>query len=294
MNVVIAGGTGLLGRALTSRLRRRGDTVSVLTRRPSEAGQVAWTPGTSGPWTEVVAAADVVVNLAGESIARGRWTSDRKRALVESRLRSTGAIVDLLARTPRAIALLNASAIGYYGNRGEEVLTEQSDAGTGFLATLCRDWEAAATAKALPGRVVLLRTGLVLDPSDGALAPLLLPFKLGAGGPMGSGRQYWSWIHRDDWVELVVFAVDHAAVRGPLNLTAPDPVPNRQFARTLGRVLRRPALLPAPAFALRLLLGEMADEMVLSGQRVLPAQATAQGFTFRFPSLDEALRDLLR
>lgn len=294
MNITIAGGSGFLGRALTRRLRERGDTVSVLTRRASGPGEVAWAPGNpDGPWLDAIAEADAVVNLAGESIADGRWTADRKRRLIESRMTTTRAIVNALGSAKPDGVLLSASAVGYYGDRGDETLTEASSPGDDFLARLCRDWESEARRAEGSRRVVLLRTGLVLDPGNGALAPLMTPFRLGVGGPMGSGRQYWSWIHREDWVRLVIFAIDDSRARGAMNLTAPNAVTNRDFARALGRALSRPALLPAPAFALRLLLGEMADAMVLSGQRVIPELATSLGFTFAFTDLDAALRDLL-
>jgi len=294
MNIVIAGGTGFLGRALASRLRERGDAVRVLTRKASSPDHVAWSPNDmDGAWVNVVAEADVVVNLTGEAVDGPRWSEARKRVLIDSRIITTRAIVHALGRVRRKGVLLNASAVGYYGARVDETLTEESSGGNDFLATLCRKWEEEASKASGIRRVVLLRTGLVLDTRHGALASLLLPFKLGLGGPMGSGRQYWSWIHRDDWVSLVAFAIDEQRLDGPLNLTAPNPVTNAEFANTLGRVLRRPALLPAPAFALRILLGEMADAMVLGGQRVSPARARALGFAFAFSDLNAALRSLV-
>lgn len=294
MNIVIAGGSGFLGSALKTRLRERGDTVRVLTRKPSRPDDVAWSPNDlNGPWVRVVGEADAVVNLAGESVEGAHWSAARKRVLIDSRMISTRGIAQALGRVRREGVLLSASAVGYYGTRAEETLTEESSAGNDFLSTLCRKWEEEASKASGIRRLVLLRTGLVLDARHGALAKLLTPFRLGVGGPMGSGRQYWSWIHREDWVRLVVFAIDDARVVGPLNLTAPQPVTNRDFARALGRALRRPAILPAPSFALKLVLGEMAEAMVLGGQRVVPARAQALGFGFTFDGLDAALRDLL-
>ncbi len=293
MNIVIAGGSGFLGSALAKRLRERGDDVRVLTRKASAPDHVEWSPNDmNGAWVKVVTGADAVVNLAGEAVDKGRWTDARKRVLIDSRIISTRAIVEAIGRTRGDGVLLNASAIGFYGTRADEVVTEESSAGNDFLATLCRKWEEEAAKAIGIRRVVLLRTGLVLDPRHGALAKLVTPFRLGVGGPMGDGRQYWSWIHRDDWVNLVVFAIHEPRVEGALNLTAPHPVTNREFATTLGRVLRRPAALPAPAAALRFLLGEMADAMVLGGQRVSSAHARALGFSFAFDQLELAFRDL--
>jgi uncharacterized protein (TIGR01777 family) len=294
MNIVIAGGSGFLGRALKTRLCERGDVVRVLTRKASQPDDVAWSPNDlNGAWATMVAEADAVINLAGESVAGGRWSAARKRVLIDSRMITTRGIVGALGRGRREGVLLNASAVGFYGPREDELLTEDSPAGNDFLATLCRTWENEATKAGGIRRLVHLRTGLVLDPHHGALAKLLTPFRLGLGGPMGSGRQYWSWIHRDDWVSLAVFALDTERVEGALNLVAPNPVTNRDFATTLGRVLRRPAVLTAPALALKLVLGEMAEAMVLGGQRVSSARARALGFTFAFDNLDAALRHLL-
>lgn len=294
MHVVIAGGTGFLGRALSTHLEARGDHVQVLTRRATASHHVAWVPGqATGAWVSTVAAADVVVNLSGKPVDAGRWNQTRKAVLIESRVSSTRALVDALGDVGRPVALLNASAVGFYGSRAEEPVDESAASGSDFLASLCVAWEAEAMRASTRHRVVLLRTGLVLDAHAGALSRLLLPFRLGVGGPMGSGRQYWPWIHRDDWVRLVVAAIDDSRVVGPLNLSAPHPCTNREFARTLGRVMRRPAIMPAPAFALRLALGEMADSMVLGGQCAIPARALALGFQFRFESLESALRDLL-
>jgi len=194
----------------------------------------------------------------------------------------------------RPAVFVNASAIGYYGARGAGVVTEESPPGSDFLASVCVAWEGAAMAAAGMMRVVLLRTGLVLDRNAGALPKLALPFRVFAGGRVGSGDQYWSWIHRDDWVRMVRWAIDNAAVTGPTNLTAPSPVTNREFTAALARVLRRPALAPAPAFALRLMLGEMADAMILNGRRVLPAKAERGGFEFRYPDLESALQQIYR
>jgi uncharacterized protein (TIGR01777 family) len=294
MRIIVAGGSGFLGRALTTRLQERGDDVTILSRRPSALHHVAWNPDDArGTWSEQLATADAVVNLSGAPVDRGRWTDARKAELVRSRLGTTRTIVEALDHRHSRALLLNASAVGYYGSHGDEELTEATPAGQGFLASLCEEWEAEALKASPRRRVVLLRTGLVLDATSGALARLLLPFRLGVGGPLGSGRQFWPWIHREDWVRLVLFAIDDGRVHGPLNLTAPNPVSNRDFSRALGRVLRRPAILPAPSFVLRLLLGEMADAMVLGGQRAMPARAQALGFTFAFPDLEEALRSLV-
>ena len=297
MRVVVAGGTGFLGAALARSLRESGNDVTVLSRRPRGSGQAAWDPADpAGAWTKVIDGSDAVVNLAGEPLDAGRWTAARKASILDSRRLATGAIVRAIAQAqhPPGV-LLNASAIGIYGPRGDELVTEatgteEAAAAGDFLAGVCRAWEGEALAASARSRVVLLRTGLVLDRHDGALPRLAMPFRFGAGGPVGSGRQWWSWIHVDDWVSIVRWALATPQLSGPVNLTAPQPVTNREFARTLGRALRRPAFMPAPAPALRLLLGEMADALILNGQRVVPARATASGFRFRYETLDAALR----
>jgi uncharacterized protein len=296
MKIVVAGGTGFLGRPLVERLKRDGHDVRILSRKAGGADEIAWTPdGSVGPWASALEQADAIINLAGESIAGRRWTSAHKARIRESRMRATRSLVAAMQQAARVPAvLISGSAVGYYGPHGSEPLTEQSPPGDDFLARVCRDWETEALRAAGPTRVVLLRTGLVLEKDGGALPPMALPFKLFAGGPVGSGDQYYSWIHRDDWIGLVSWALRTGSVSGPLNLTAPQPLPNREVAKTLGRVLRRPAFMPAPAFALRLLLGEMADALLLTGQRVMPAQAEALGYQFRYSTLDEALRAIYR
>jgi uncharacterized protein (TIGR01777 family) len=293
MKVVVTGGTGFLGGRLVEVLRGDGHEVIVLTRRAAQhPGEVQWTPAAGlDAWARSFEGAGAVVNLAGEPIAEGRWTAARKRTILASRLESTSGVVAALraAAAPDA-ALLSGSAIGYYGTPGDQPLDESSPAGNDFLATVCREWEAEALEAAAHARVVLLRTGLVLARGGGALQQLALPFQFFAGGPLGSGRQVMSWIHRDDWIAMVRWALANPDVRGPLNLTAPAPVTNREMAAALGRALRRPAFVPTPAFALRLALGEMADAMVLNGQRVLPRAAQSQGFTFEYATVDEALR----
>lgn len=291
MRIVVAGGTGFLGAPLVAALRGAGHHVVVLTRRPRGTGDVRWSPDeAAGDWTQALNRADAVINLAGESIGDRRWTAARKAALRHSRLHATRALVDAMTRArPAPTTLISASAVGIYGSRGDEPITEASPPGSDFLATLCREWEAAALAIGAGTRVVLLRTGIALDDDGGALRQMALPFYFMAGGPLGSGRQYVSWIHRQDWVAMVQWALSTPMVAGPLNLTAPNPVTNRELTRTLGRVLRRPSVVPAPAFALRIVLGEMADAIV-TGQRVLPARAQSLGFEFRYPLLEPALR----
>ena len=316
MRVVIAGGTGLIGSALARRLQREGREVIVLTRSAAASGvgggggagvgdgplrYVAWTAAPVGPgeprppWWEVVAGAAAVVNLAGASIAAGRWTPRQKQRIRESRLQATRALVQAIeAAEPRPAVLVSGSAVGYYGPRGDEVVDEATPAGDDFLSRVCVAWEAEARKAAVAGvRVALVRTGLVLAREGGALPRLVLPFRLGAGGPLGSGRQWMPWIHLDDLVALLVFLIERPGLEGPFNGTAPNPVRNRDFARSLGRVLGRPSWLPAPAFALRLALGEMADALLLSGQRAVPRRAQQAGFRFRFPEVEPALRDLL-
>jgi len=293
--IVVAGGTGLLGTALVDVLRSEGHDVFVLTRRPARQGDVLWSSDERDTaWTSVLSDADAVVNLAGASIAERRWTRARKTAILESRTRTTSALVRAITSATRPPpVLISSSAIGVYGTRDEQPAIEDTPPGTDFLAHVCREWEGVARRAAPTSRVVLLRTGVVLASTGGALTQLALPFKLFAGGPLGSGNQYVSWVHIDDWLAMVNWALATESVSGPLNVTAPFPVTNAEFAETLGRVLGRPSWLRTPALVLRLALGEMADALVLGGQRVLPEAARQQGFVFRYPTLEPALRAIL-
>ncbi|HEY1913246.1 MAG TPA: TIGR01777 family oxidoreductase [Vicinamibacterales bacterium] len=302
MNIVIAGGTGFLGRPLATALVAAGHDVIILTRATGRSGadnphaipgarSIAWSPdGTVGAWAAAVDGADVVINLAGEGIADRRWTDAHKRRVIDSRLKATRSLVAAIqgAATPPP-AFISGSAVGYYGPSDDAIITESAPPGTDFLATVCTQWEQAALLAASDRtRVACIRTGIVLEKGGGALPQMLPPFYLGAGGPVGSGRQYWPWIHRADWVALVIWTLT-ASVSGAVNATAPNPVTSADFARALGRALHRPAFMPAPAFALRLLLGEMADALLLSGQRAVPAVAERGGFTFQYAQVDDAL-----
>jgi uncharacterized protein (TIGR01777 family) len=296
MTIVVAGGTGFLGSALVGALRAGGHRAIVLTRRPRNADDLAWSPdGDNREWANAVGEADAVVNLAGEGIADQRWTAARKQAIRDSRIRATRALVAAIRsaqRPPRV--LLSGSAIGIYGVRDDEAVTEETAPGSDFLASVCREWEAEALEATAATRVVLLRTGVVLSKAGGALPRMALPFRLFAGGRLGTGRQYLSWIHLADWIAMVQWALTEASVLGALNVTAPEPVTNADFTRALARTLRRPALLPAPAFALRAALGEMAEALLLGGQRVLPAKAQRHGFAFDYATVDGALREIYR
>ena len=297
MTILVAGGSGLLGRALIARLSRDGHQVRVLTRqpRPGQPNDIAWHPdGTAGPWASAIDGADAVVNLAGEGIADRRWNEARKKALRSSRVLSTRSLVAAMQQAARPpAALISGSAVGYYGARGDEVVTEAASPGHGFLPDLCVEWEREAEQASAFTRVALVRTGLVLDRAGGVLGQMLLPFRLGAGGPLGDGRQFMPWIHRDDWVGLVVWLLGNAAARGAFNGTAPAPVTNAEFTRALGKALNRPAIIRVPEFALRLLLGELAGS-ILTGQRAVPARAEEMGYTFKFRTLGLALSDLQR
>lgn len=300
MKIIIAGGRGLLGTALSVSLTRDGHEVVVLTRGTGEgpvagARYVRWAPGNGpGPWNEELSGALAVVNLAGEPIGAGRWSGARKRRITESRIVATRCLAQAIGvSTPPPSVFLSGSAVGYYGPCGDEVITENAPPGADFLAGVCARWEAeAARASASAVRVVVLRTGLVLARNGGALPRMLPPYWFGAGGPLASGRQYWPWIHIDDWVSLVRWAISTGVLSGPINVTAPHPVANAEFARHLGRAMHRSSLLPTPAFVLRMLLGEMADALLLSGQRAVPAKALATHFVFRYPRLEAALAHL--
>lgn len=297
MTIVVSGSRGLIGSALARVLAGEGHIVVRLVRSGGAVpgASARWDPQTGAVDPGGLEGCDAVVHLAGESIAGGAWTAERKRKIRDSRVEGTRLLCETLLRlhNPPA-ALLCASAVGYYGDRGEEVLREESPPGTGFLAQVCREWEEAAELAARGGiRVVRLRFGMVLSPDGGALARMLPPFRAGLGGRMGSGRQYVSWIALDDVVGAVRHAIRTGSLAGPVNVTAPHPVDNREFTRILGRVLSRPARVPAPAFALRLAFGEMADELLLASARAEPARLVASGYEFRFPSLDGALRNLL-
>ncbi|HEX9983456.1 MAG TPA: TIGR01777 family oxidoreductase [Thermoanaerobaculia bacterium] len=300
MKIVAAGASGFLGEPLVERLLARGHDVIVLSRNPAKVRHgrgMQWDAKTaSGLWTDEAASADVIINLAGENVGGGRWTEARKKRMVASRVDSTRALVTAMQRNPaKRRTFISASAVGYYGfSRGDELFDESGSKGSGFLAGLVEEWEAAARAAESLSRLVVLRLGVVLDRQGGALAKMLLPFKLGGGGPIGSGTQWMSWIDRDDALRAIEWAVNTETARGVYNITAPEPVQNRDFARTLGRTLRRPAFMPAPAFALRAVFGEMASEVLLGGQRAVPRRAQAEGFVFEYPSLERSLRHLFR
>ena len=297
MKILVTGSTGLVGRTLVPFLTGRGDSVIRLVRSTSksEGAKVHWNPAMGSIDAARLEGLDAVVHLAGESIATGRWTAEKKIRIRESGVRGTRLLCESLARLgqpPRV--LVSASAIGYYGDRGDEILREESTSGSGFLAEVCREWE-AATESAVQKRirVVHLRIGVVLSPLGGALAKMLLPFRMGLGGIIGSGRQFMSWIALDDLVGSITYALTTDVIRGPVNAVAPHPVMNREFTKTLGRVLGRPTLFPMPAFAARLAFGEMADELLLSSTRVEPARLSATGYVFRHATLEGALRHLL-
>jgi len=298
MKVVIAGGTGFLGRALLQSLAADGHEVVVLTRRSTDRTMTAveWTPnGQSGPWASAIEGADVVVNLAGESIAAKRWSPAQKQLILDSRVQATRSLVSAIrAVTNPPPVFVSGSAVGFYGPLGDEIATEDAPPGSDFLARVCVTWEDEARAAAALTRVTCIRTGLVLAKDGGALPPMLPPFRFGVGGPVGSGRQYWPWIHRQDWVDLVRWTIRTADSGGAINATAPNPVTNAEFARALGRAMHRPALMPAPAFALRLMLGEMADALLLSGQRAVPKRAERGGFSFTYRTIDDALHAIFR
>ncbi|HZR24502.1 MAG TPA: TIGR01777 family oxidoreductase [Vicinamibacterales bacterium] len=278
MQVVIAGASGFLGRPLSRALSADGHSVTALPR-----GSTAGVDGS-----------DIVINLAGESIAGRRWSATHKQHILDSRVTTTRNLTNAIRTAARPPSVfISGSAVGYYGPLGDEIVTEEAPAGHDFLATVCARWESEAiVAGSDRTRVVLVRTGVVLERDGGALPQMLPPFWLGAGGPVGSGRQYWPWIHREDWIAMVRWAIATRTVTGPLNATAPTPVTNRAFASALGRAMHRPSFMPAPAFALRLLLGEMADALLLSGQRAVPAKAERLGFAFKYPRLDDAFAAL--
>lgn len=292
----ISGSSGLIGRRLSTRLRDAGHTVIPLVRRDSQAGtSILWDPAGERFDTAACEDLDAIVHLAGENVAKGRWTTRFRSVLRASRIDGTRLLVEgLLARPRLPRVLVCASASGFYGDRGEQVCDETASCGTGFLAELTRDWEVAGSGFDARGRRVVLRIGMVLARDGGALPRIALPFRFGLGGRLGSGRQWMSWIALDDLCGVIERALDDDSMRGTYNAVSPGPVRNAEFTRTLAGVLHRPAILPAPAFALRLALGAMADELLLTSQRLAPARLLAAGFRFAHEELEAALRDALR
>ena len=302
MRVVVAGGSGLIGRKLLSRLLRAHYEVTLLTRTPERVQNIFpsarvefWDTKTDKELTGVFEGADAIINLTGESIAGKRWTPAQKQRILSSRISSTRAIVAAMNQAKqKPSVLLNASAVGYYGNVPEAEVTEHHPKGKGFLADVCEQWESEAlNAHDLGVRVVLLRTGIVLDKNGGALQKLLLPFRLFVGGPMGSGRQWLPWIHLQDEVNAILFAMENERMSGPVNLSAPEPVRMMDFCKVLGKILHRPSWFSMPAFVLKIALGEMAEPLLCDGQRIIPKKLTDAGFKFQFPNLENALSDIL-
>jgi hypothetical protein len=298
MRILVSGSTGLVGSALIPFLAKGGHGAVRLVRQDAAAGggpAARWDPGAGRIDAAALEGLDAVVHLAGESVASGRWTAAKKERIRRSRVEGTRLLSRTLAglsRPPRVLAC--ASAIGYYGSRGDEILKEESAPGDDFLAGVCREWEAATEPAAGKGiRVVNLRFGVILSPAGGALAKMLPPFRLGAGGILGDGRQFVSWVAIDDVLGAIQHVLATGSVRGPVNVVSPRPVTNRELTKTLGRVLGRPTILPMPAFAARAVFGEMADALLLASQRVEPKHLVASGYRFRHPDLEGALRHLL-
>jgi uncharacterized protein (TIGR01777 family) len=296
MNVLVTGASGLIGQTLSPFLTAGGYGVSRLVRSKPQGGaaEVYWNPAGGDIDEPKLEGFDAVIHLAGEPIT-GRWDAAKKRAIRESRIKSTRLLCETMARlSSRPRVLVAASASGYYGDRGDEVLREESAAGSSFLSQVCQEWEAATKPAAESGvRVVHLRFGFVLSLAGGGLAKMLPAFKMGVGGKIGSGKQYMSWIGIDDLVQIILFATTADTLRDPVNVVAPHPVTNLEFTKTLGRVLGRPAIFPMPAFAVRLAFGEMGKELLLASARIEPARLLSAGYQFRFPELEGALRHLL-
>ncbi len=302
MRTIITGGTGLIGRALSADLAARGHEVIVLSRSPERAlgmpagvRLVRWDARTAHGWGSLADGAGAIVNLAGENIAAGRWTADRKRRILESRLNAGRAVVEAVqAAVRKPGVVVQASAVGYYGPHGDEEVTEDTPPGSDFLAQVCLRWEpSTAPVEAMGVRRVIIRSAPVLSRDGGMLPRLIVPFRFFVGGPLGSGRQWWPWIHIADEVAAIRSLIQRESAHGPYNLAAPNPVTNAEFSRLLGHVLRRPAIFRVPAPILRLVLGEIASTL-LTGQRVMPRRLLDMGFAFRFPNLEPALRDLLQ
>ena len=297
MKILISGSHGLVGTAFIKSLETEGHEISRLVRHyPNSEGEIEWSPDRYSIQLARIEGFDAVVNLAGESIAEGRWTDEKKRRIRESRVKGTKLLGDALANLAQPPkTFICASAIGYYGNRGDETLTESSTPGDDFLADVCVEWEKAtalATEKGI--RVVNARFGVILDAHGGALAKMLPPFRMGIGGKIGSGKQWMSWIALDDVVGGLKFALANETLSGPVNFVAPNPVTNAEFTRTLGKVLSRPTIFPIPAFGVRLLFGEMADALLLASQRVEPERLSTSGYKFRCSELDQTLRQVLK
>lgn len=297
MHILVTGSTGLVGSALVPALTIEEHQITRLVRATPQSGaaEVQWDPAAKSVATPGLEGLDAVVHLAGENIAAGRWTPQQKAKIRDSRVQGTRVLCEALAQLvhPPQV-LVCASAIGYYGDCGERLLQEESRPGTDFLADVCRAWEAATAPAEHTGiRVVHLRIGIILSPAGGALAQMLTPFKMGVGGIIGTGRQYMSWVALDDVVGIIHHALVTDSLRGPVNAVAPHPITNRDFTKTLGRVLARPTLFPLPSFMARVLFGEMADALLLSSTRVEPARLTDTGYRFRYPELDGALRHVL-
>lgn len=302
MKAVIAGGSGRLGLALSTALVQAGHSVVVLTRSPGTSPvrgvrEVAWTPdGSVGAWSRELSDAAVVVNLAGAGIADARWTEERKAVLRTSRILSTRSLVEgIRGQNQRPTTFIQHCAVGYYGaSLSDRVFDESAPAGTDFFGQLASAWEAeAAPVPSLGCRLVVIRSGVVLERGGGALPKMLMPFKFLVGGPVASGRQYLSWIHIEDWTRLMLWAIGNPGVSGPINATAPNPVTNREFSNAMGRAAHRPSWAPVPGFVLRTLFGDMADAALINGQRVTPKRALELGFRFEHPSIQAALDDLL-
>lgn len=296
MKVLVSGASGFVGAALEEALQGAGHEMLRLVR-PAGGGEsgIPWDPERGQLNPADLSGVDAVVNLSGENIATGRWTDDKKRRILESRVASTRLLSETLAhleRPPRV--LVSASAIGFYGDRGDELLDEDSAPGEGFLVDVCKQWEAATKPAQEAGiRVALLRIGAVLDPAGGALGRMLAPFKMGLGGVVGGGRQYMSWITRADLVGAILYCIETESLRGPVNAMSPQPVTNRAFTRALASALHRPAVLPMPAFAVKLAFGEMGENLMLASTRAVPRRLEGAGFVFQHPDIDTALRALL-
>ena len=292
MKVLIAGASGLVGSALIPELEAEGSEVTRLVRTSAGPAEIEWHPNNDQIDATKLEGFDAIINLAGENIAAGRWTDDQKRKIRDSRVNGTHLLSEAIAKLKqRPKVFLCASATGIYGDRGDEALDEQSDSGGGFLAGVCREWEKATEPAVQAGvRTVNLRFGPILAREGGMLAKLLTPFKMGMGGKVGSGKQYISWVAIDDAVNAIKLALNDESIRGPLNVVSPNPVTNEVFTKTLGHVLSRPTALAMPAFAVRLAFGEMADEMLLTSQRVIPKKLNDAGYEFQQPELEGALR----